>query len=405
MHTREDAVTFTWAVVVLTCPFTIRRANKSHLSLQRAWQRQSRRTQRGSKALCTTCISVRKGILLYATSNIFLICASCMGSASGSNNHEKAARDFLMCIADVIRMEIIEAARSSPCLGLMVDESTDVSKTGASVMYLRLLFRGYFRTLFWRIVQVVDGSAEGLFHLIPTQFESDGIPKWLLFSFASDGASVMTGGKSGVAVRLVAAFNLHMLTCHCIAHRHALACASAAEGNAICSYFEAILADVIGYHSHSVKRHEHLEKLQTLLGVHKLRMVRLVATRWLSRGAAVHRVFEVIAALIMEFQEDERDKSNALAGPLVDATKCAKFMICLVVFNDILHSLCQLSMAFQADHVQWPAVLRLLSSTREALNTQYISSAALRTVPFEQTPMLLWWALRPMIKRAARSSS
>ena len=86
-------------------------------------------------------------------------------------NHEKAARDFLMCIADVIRMKIIEAARSSPCLGLMVDESTDVSKTGASVMYLRLLFRGYFRTLFWRIVQVVDGSAEGLFNLIYTVAE------------------------------------------------------------------------------------------------------------------------------------------------------------------------------------------------------------------------------------------
>ena len=150
-----------------------------------------------------------------------------------------AAREFLMCIADVIRMETIEAARSSPCLGLMVDESTDVSKTGASVMYLRLLYRGYFRTLFWRIVQVVDGSAEGLFNLISTQFEIDGIPKWLLFSFASDGASVMTGDKSGVAVRLVAAFNLFMLTCHCIAHRHALACASAAEGNAICIYAHA----------------------------------------------------------------------------------------------------------------------------------------------------------------------
>jgi len=266
-------------------------------------------------------------------------------------NHEVAAREFLICIADAIRAEIIEAARSSPCLGLMVDESTDVSKTGASVMYLRLLFRGAFRTLFWRIVQVVDGSAEGLFDLIATQFETDGIPKSLLFSFASDGASVMAGDKTGVAVRLVAAFNLFMLTCHCIAHRHALACASAADGNAICIYFEAILAEVIGYHSHSAKRHEHLEKLQALLGVHKLRMVRLVATRWLSRGAAVHRVYEIISALLMEFQEDQRDKSNALAGPLVDQTQCAKFIICLAIFNDILYSMCQLSMAFQKDHV------------------------------------------------------
>ena len=144
MHTREDAVTFTWAVVVLTCPFTIRRANKPHLPLQRAWQRQSRRTQRGSKALCITCISVRKGI--FALHNIQYLSGLCElhGVCLGKHyNHHVAAREFLTCIADVIRMEIIEAARSSPCLGLMVDESTDASKTGASVMYLRLLYRGY----------------------------------------------------------------------------------------------------------------------------------------------------------------------------------------------------------------------------------------------------------------------
>lgn len=54
----------------------------------------------------------------------------------------------------------------------------------------------------------------------------------------------------------------------------------------------------------------------------------------------------------MEFQEDQRDKSNALAGPLVDQTQCAKFIICLAIFNGILYSMCQLSMAFQKDHVQ-----------------------------------------------------
>jgi hypothetical protein len=74
----------------------------------------------------------------------------------------------------------------------------------------------------------------------------------------------------------------------------------------------------------------------------------------------------------MEFQEDQRDRSNALAGPLVDQTQCAKFIICLTIFNDIRYSMGQLSMAFQKDHVQWAAVLRQLSSTREALTAQYI---------------------------------
>ena len=152
--------------------------------------------------------------------------------------HDHAARDFVMAIAYVLRQRIIMAARVSPCLGLMVDESTDVSKHGSSVMYLRLLMNGVFVTVFWRILQVSDASGDGLFSLISSAFEMDGIPKWLLFSFASDGASVMTGSENRVAVQLRAAFSMFMLLCHCIAHRHALACASAAKDNEVCSFFE-----------------------------------------------------------------------------------------------------------------------------------------------------------------------
>ena len=254
----------------------------------------------------------------------------------------------------------------------MVDEPTGVSKHGSSVLYLRLLMGGTFVTVFWRIVQVSDASAVGLFSLIESTFEEDRIPKWLLFSFASDGASVMTGSNGGVAVLLQQSFNMFCMVCHCIAHRHALAAASAAKANAVCQYFESVLCEVIGYHSHSTKRHEHLENLQAQLGLAKLRMVRLVATRWLSRGQAVARVFAIIAALVMEFKEDERDQSNALAGPLVEATQSFVFVVCLSLFNDILQTLCQLSMAFQKDHVKFSEVKVLLAATRECLQAQYV---------------------------------
>jgi hypothetical protein len=133
-----------------------------------------------------------------------------------------------------------------------------------------------------------------------------------------------------------------------------------------------VLGEIIGYHSFSTKRHENLERLQALLGVRKLRMVRLVATRWLSRGAAVMRVYEIFAALTTEFQEDERDKTNALAGPLVGLCHTAKFLICLACFHGILQTLCMLSRAFQANHVKFSTVTKDLASTRSALTAQYI---------------------------------
>ena len=62
------------------------------------------------------------------------------------NNH--AARDFALSIAFAIRQRIIDAARSSVCLWLMVDEATGVSHTGQMVLYLRLLIAGIFVTKF-----------------------------------------------------------------------------------------------------------------------------------------------------------------------------------------------------------------------------------------------------------------
>ena len=83
-----------------------------------------------------------------------------------------------------------------------------------------------------------EADGEGLFSTIESAFDEDGIPKDRLFSFASDGASVMTSPAVGVAVRLRNAFQIFLLIAHCVAHRHALACAAAAENNAAAEYFE-----------------------------------------------------------------------------------------------------------------------------------------------------------------------
>ena len=282
-----------------------------------------------------------------------------------------AGREFALSLAHVIREDLLAAARLAPAHGLMVDESTDVAQHGEMVLYLRMLLLGSFVTVFWRIVQVDDASAEGLFATIENQYEEDKLPKNRLFSFASDGASVMTGAAGGVAVMLRDTFNVFMLLCHCIAHRHALACADAADGNLVASWFESVVHEILSYHSHSTKRKEHLEALQEALGIKKLRLVRMVATRWLSRGQTVSRIFRIIAALIVEFEEDETANCNALAGPLVTMARCSKFITCLVLFNDILQLLNALSRCFQSDDIRFSTVCALLKSTKETLTEEY----------------------------------
>lgn len=64
------------------------------------------------------------------------------------------ARDMLIALAFVIRQRyVIKPAQVSLALGLMIDESVDVSKSENMVLYLRFLFLGVFVTRFWRIVK------------------------------------------------------------------------------------------------------------------------------------------------------------------------------------------------------------------------------------------------------------
>ena len=115
-------------------------------------------------------------------------------------------------------------------------------------------------------------------------FDDDGIPTSLVASFASDGASVLTGRENGVAAQLQRLRNAHILVCHCIAHQHVLATADAPNENEVATFVENNMHSVVNYHSNSTQRREHLEKLQVELQIPTLTMLRLVATRWLSRG-------------------------------------------------------------------------------------------------------------------------
>ena len=148
--------------------------------------------------------------------------------------------------------------------------------------------------------------------------------------------------------------------------------ADAAKGNAVAEWFESVLHDVLNYHSHSPKRKEHLYKLQEQLQVQKLRMVRMVATRWLSRGQTVARIFAILAAIVMEFKEDADDNLNDSASGLFKMVMMHEFMCALANFNDVLQKVNRLSQLFQKSHVVWADVKRNLASLRSSLGTAYV---------------------------------
>ena len=181
-----------------------------------------------------------------------------------------AAADILLALAAAVRATWLPHARMSSALGLMLDESTTVASEGMLILYLRYLHLGRPATRFWKLVYVTDASAEGIFANLNQAFNEDDISQSAVASLSTDGASVMLGSKTGIAVRMKALWNGTLLVCHCIAHRAALCASTAAKGHAISEWFERCLRDIIFYYSHSSERMAALKAIQKDLKLRQL---------------------------------------------------------------------------------------------------------------------------------------
>jgi hypothetical protein len=87
-----------------------------------------------------------------------------------------AVTEIMMAMAAVLREWINGHARTSRVLGLMIDESTDISSKQVILLYLRFCVYGRYVTMFWAALPVTDGTAEGLHDPIERHFEAMSYP-------------------------------------------------------------------------------------------------------------------------------------------------------------------------------------------------------------------------------------
>src|SRR6266498_3648954 len=100
-------------------------------------------------------------------------------------------------------------------------------------------------------------------------------------SFASDGASVMLGKLTGIALR-IRERNKCLFITHCIAHRLALACNSAEKQVTFCKHVEYIMKSIYNFFFNSSKRIDTLHKYQEIMNYPILKIKQIYEIRWLS---------------------------------------------------------------------------------------------------------------------------
>ena len=91
------------------------------------------------------------------------------------------------------------------------------------------------------------------------------IPLAKVVCFTTDGASVLTGNRNGVAAHLKAE-NPHLLLVHCVAQKLALGVANCFSQIPCLLWYDEVMEKLSAFFSHSPQRRERLRDIQEVLG-------------------------------------------------------------------------------------------------------------------------------------------
>ena len=291
------------------------------------------------------------------------------------------AREFVSAFASVLKTKKWSKILDSPAVSILIDESSDISNSENMVIYICYLdtSSGEVVVTFLELAHAPDTTAAGITKALLTLFHKHGLDTRKVTCFASDGASVMTGWKNGVAAKLKEN-NPYMLSIHCIAHRLALACNDCTSSTGYEATYEKVLNEISTYFNRSPQRQGKLSKATTEFGINRNTIVRAGKTRWLSRAQCMDVLLVCYQALVQVFQEDDLTLSSALVAQYLVSFAWIGYIVFLA---DILSMLANLSKKFQSDMIDYSTAMRSVRHVKESIIENYLfstnSSHAIKT--------------------------
>ena len=288
---------------------------------------------------------------------------------------EEAKTEILDAINDVLEQSVDCDINNSEFIGLIIDESTDVTVHKKLNVYVKCVNEKSESVIhFMDCINVVDGKAETIVSEIVKVFQRKGISLTKLMTLASDGASVMTGRLNGVGVRLKREFSPHMTQIHCVAHKLALAAGQACRDIALFSEYQLTLKNVYRYFSNSAVRYNELRAMQDIMGDEEMAYLTLkepASFRWLSLDGAVRAVADCYPALYSTLEHDAakgNSAGNSEAKGLFNKVKCVTFVLVTGFLRDVLSVVSKLSKVFQRDLIDIETVNVMVDATIMKLN-------------------------------------
>ncbi|GLD45624.1 transmembrane protein C17orf113 homolog [Lates japonicus] len=273
-------------------------------------------------------------------------------------------------LAETITSDIDDRIANSRYVGIIVDETTNITVEKMLITYLTLQQKGDLETAetFIGNYAIPSGTAECITAKIKDVLSGRGVAMARVVGLGSDGVNVMVGRKAGVAQQLRQNDCPYLVNIHCGAHRTALAVRDASTAVRQVSAYVTTLNNIYTYYKNSPIRTYRLNELQKEMGEHDLLSLKQPsATRWLSLERAVKGIRANWAAVVSELREEEDAKNCPVAKGIRKRLQTYTFTALTHLLTDVLAVVNRMNLIFQKEDVNILSISPVVSMTLASL--------------------------------------
>lgn len=183
--------------------------------------------------------------------------------------NEKMCSQFIASIADVEKEKTKREVRETRFLLLLSDSSTDAGIIEQEAVFVRYVDKqGRPWTKFLDIIPLESATADGVCNAITTSLEKIDIDEEMLKKLVGcnfDGASVIMGKKSGIAVQIQEKVPQPVVILHCVAHNLDLAVLNAVKTIPYLENFHKTIRQVFKLNCYSPKKRREVNAVSEIL--------------------------------------------------------------------------------------------------------------------------------------------
>lgn len=279
-----------------------------------------------------------------------------------SCNRTKTTYLMTECLSVYAHEKLVSDILNAQGVSILCDKATDISMNKTFCINVRFIKDDAAVTRLYHLALVdKDGGADGLFSLLSTALDTDGIGWDKIVGYASDGENLMQGRNNSFLTRMLQKNpDLYVLKCFC--HSFHLVASHACQ--TLAKSAEMLVHDIYNYFKNSPNRKKSFEEFQHFFHCEPHRLLKPCQTRWLSLSQCVARILEQWSAVEMFFTAEAHETKSPHAERVYRAMKCPGIKATIEFMDYVLGDLTGLNTLFQSNefklHRLLPEVKRVV---------------------------------------------